>query len=106
MTVETSINAEQPKPKDLEIAEKRPSVPGSIDGDLKAGQVELLDEAEIFLQQNGISHAQMRELFEDEDAKKKLVRKVFTSFTPPSPIQETLYPVFHPQHRKTITTTI
>ncbi|TIC89968.1 putative transporter [Colletotrichum higginsianum] len=82
MAVETSINAEQPKPKDLEIAEKRPSVPGSIDGDLKAGQVELLDEAEIFLQQNGISHAQMRELFEDEDAKKKLVRKIDLTLLP------------------------
>ncbi|GKT66070.1 major facilitator superfamily transporter [Colletotrichum tofieldiae] len=75
LAVETFINVDQPKSKDLEIAEKQPSLPESAGEDLKAGQVELLDVAEISLQQNGISHAYMRELLEDEKAQKKLVRK-------------------------------
>lgn len=92
MAVEASVNAEQPRSKDLEIAEKQPSRPGSIGEDLKAGQVELLDEAEIFLQQNGLSQAHLRELMEDEQAQKKLVRRVsfpesFLRRTPaPSPV--------------------
>ncbi|KAK1954692.1 MFS general substrate transporter [Colletotrichum sublineola] len=72
----SSLNAGQPKPKDPKIAEKQPSRPGSADEGLKAGQVDHLGEAEIFLHQNGICHAQMPELLEDEEAQKKLVRKV------------------------------
>lgn len=89
MAVETSINAEQPKPEDLEIAEKQPSRTGSVGEELKVGQVELLDEAEIFLQQNGVSHSQLRELLADQDAQKKLVRRVSVTLynaLPPWPL--------------------
>ncbi|GJC81457.1 putative transporter C757.13 [Colletotrichum liriopes] len=82
LAVETSINVDQPKSKDLEIAEKQPSLPESAGEDLTAGQVELLDVAEISLQQNGISHAFMRELLEDEKAQKKLARKVDLTLLP------------------------
>ncbi|KZL69870.1 allantoate permease [Colletotrichum incanum] len=77
-----SINVEQPKSKDLEIAKKQPSRPNSVSEDLKADQVKLFAEAEIFLQQKGICHAYMREFLEDKEAQKKLVRKVDLTFLP------------------------
>ncbi|TDZ53778.1 putative transporter [Colletotrichum trifolii] len=82
MVVETSLNEGHPKPKDLEIAEKKPSHSDSVVEDLKPGQVELLDEAEIFLQQNGISHARLKELLEDKAAEKKLVRRIDLTLLP------------------------
>lgn len=84
MAVEASLKEGQPKPKDPEIAEKGPANDAaSLGEDLKAGQVvELLDEAEIFLQQNGIPHSRLKELLEDKDAQKKLVRHIDLTLLP------------------------
>lgn len=82
MAIESSINEGQPKPKDPEIAEKAPSIAASVGEELKTGQVELLDEAEVFLQQNGIPHSRLKELLEDEAAQKKLVRHIDLTLLP------------------------
>ena len=44
--------------------------------DLKAGEIKDLDQAEIFLQNNGISHEDLREMLQDTEGIKKLVRRV------------------------------
>uniref|UniRef100_L2GF69 Major facilitator superfamily transporter n=1 Tax=Colletotrichum fructicola (strain Nara gc5) TaxID=1213859 RepID=L2GF69_COLFN len=82
MAIESSMNEGQPKPKDPEIAEKAPSIAASVGEELKTGQVELLDEAEVFLQQNGIPHSRLKELLEDEAAQKKLVRHIDLTLLP------------------------
>lgn len=53
------------------------------DIDLKCSTTQLqLDDAEIFLQNHGIPHSQLRDLLADEDALKKLRRKVDWSLMP------------------------
>lgn len=47
-----------------------------LEADLKAGTMVELDEAELFLQQNGIPHSRLAELMADDAAMKKLNRKV------------------------------
>ncbi|KAL2204246.1 MFS general substrate transporter [Sarocladium strictum] len=53
-----------------------------VEADLKAGSVDELDEAELFLQQHGIPHSRLNELMGDETALKKLRRKVDWSLMP------------------------
>lgn len=56
----------------MEIGEKQSSL---NDIPLKSGDVEILDEAELFLQENGISHAHLTELLEDKEAETWKLRK-------------------------------
>lgn len=44
--------------------------------DLKAGEIKDLDQAEIFLQDNGISHDDLHAMLQDKEGIKKLVRRV------------------------------
>ncbi|EME40593.1 hypothetical protein DOTSEDRAFT_135940 [Dothistroma septosporum NZE10] len=44
--------------------------------DVKAGEIKDLDAAEIFLQNNAISHADLQVMLQDEQSIKKLVRRV------------------------------
>lgn len=44
--------------------------------DLKAGEIKDLDQAEIFLQDNGISHDDLQAMLQDKEGIKKLVRRV------------------------------
>lgn len=79
MASEVSASHEK-RAEDMEIGEKQPSINNDIS--LKAGDVEILDEAELFLQENGISHAHLTELLEDKEAEKKLMRRVDWSLMP------------------------
>lgn len=74
------------QPQDMEI-KKQPSPPTTTMADadvedLKAGTMEDLDEAELFLQQHGIPHSRLGELMADETALKALRRKVDWSLMP------------------------
>ncbi|KAH8880765.1 MFS general substrate transporter [Thozetella sp. PMI_491] len=53
-----------------------------MEPDLKGGDTVLLDEAELFLQQNGIPHSRLAELLADQDAQKKLIRKIDWTLIP------------------------
>ncbi|KAF4448501.1 hypothetical protein F53441_8087 [Fusarium austroafricanum] len=53
-----------------------------VEADIKAGTIADLDEAELFLQQHGISHSRLTELMADETALKKLRKKVDWSLMP------------------------
>ncbi|RGP61236.1 hypothetical protein FLONG3_10602 [Fusarium longipes] len=53
-----------------------------VEADIKQGTVTDLDEAELFLQQHGIPHSRLSELMSDEDALKKLRKKVDWSLMP------------------------
>lgn len=44
------------------------SASNDVEADLKAGSVDELDEAELFLQQHGIPHSRLNELMNDETA--------------------------------------
>ncbi|KAK7414222.1 hypothetical protein QQX98_006917 [Neonectria punicea] len=69
------------KPQDIEKKQPLP-VDDDVEADLKNGSVTDLDEAEVFLQQHGISHLRLQELMADEGALKKLRRKVDWSLMP------------------------
>jgi MFS family permease len=56
--------------------------PIDLEGDLKAGQVIELDDAELFLHQNGIPHSRLAELMADDVALAKLKRKVDWTLMP------------------------
>lgn len=53
-----------------------------VEADLKNGITVDIDEAELFLHQNGIPHSRLGELMEDETALKKLRRKVDWTLMP------------------------
>ncbi|KAK9233755.1 putative transporter [Lipomyces kononenkoae] len=50
--------------------------------DIGPGTVEDLDDAEVFLRDNGISHGRLRELLDDKDAQKRLLRRVDLTLLP------------------------
>lgn len=50
--------------------------------DLKLGEVKELDQAEIFLRENNITHGDLSALLEDEVAIKKLMRRVDWTLMP------------------------
>ncbi|KAH7198287.1 major facilitator superfamily domain-containing protein [Fusarium flagelliforme] len=52
------------------------------EADIKPGTITDLDEAELFLQQHGIPHSRLNELMADEEALKKLRRKVDWTLMP------------------------
>lgn len=72
------------KTQGLEVEKKQPiTVNDDVEADLKNGSITGdLDEAEIFLQENGISHLRLRELMADEGALMKLRKKVDWSLMP------------------------
>ncbi|KAI4594512.1 hypothetical protein KJ359_008301 [Pestalotiopsis sp. 9143b] len=67
-------------------AEKKSSIPAVTDEepvDLKQGIcIDQLDEAEIFLRDNGISHYHLHELLNDKETQRKLVRRVDWTLLP------------------------
>lgn len=44
--------------------------------DIEEGQISSLDEAELFLHEHGITHAQLQEMLNDETESKKLRRRI------------------------------
>jgi MFS family permease len=71
------------KTQDIEDVKKiQPFDNHDVEADLKQGTIEDLDEAELFLQQHGIPHSRLNELMADEEALKKLRRKVDWSLMP------------------------
>lgn len=67
---------------DIKSDEKIPIERTLTEPDLKYGQVEGLDHAEIFLRDNNFSHADLTALLEDDEAVKKLVRRVDWTLMP------------------------
>lgn len=67
---------------DIQLDEKDPieSIPTELD--LKIGEVKGLDQAEIFLRENNITHTDLTTLLEDEQATKKLMRRVDWTLMP------------------------
>ncbi|KAM0298695.1 hypothetical protein HYE67_009608 [Fusarium culmorum] len=66
----------------LDVKKIQPFDTHDVEADIKQGTVEDLDEAELFLQQHGIPHSRLNELMADEEALKKLRRKVDWSLMP------------------------
>ncbi|QPC76212.1 hypothetical protein HYE68_006964 [Fusarium pseudograminearum] len=66
----------------LDVKKMQPFDTHDVEADIKQGTVEDLDEAELFLQQHGIPHSRLNELMSDEEALKKLRRKVDWSLMP------------------------
>ncbi|EKJ68437.1 hypothetical protein NXS19_002134 [Fusarium pseudograminearum] len=66
----------------LDVKKMQPFDTHDVEADIKQGTVEDLDEAELFLQQHGIPHSRLNELMADEEALKKLRRKVDWSLMP------------------------
>lgn len=66
----------EPKRLELSIEEKdTEKIPeGSVD--VKVGQIESLDKAEVFLREHNFSHQYLAELLQDEAANKRLIRRV------------------------------
>ncbi|RSM16814.1 hypothetical protein CDV31_004424 [Fusarium ambrosium] len=71
------------KMQDIEV-DKKPAIIDNddVEADLKAGTISDLDEAEIFLRDHGIAHSRLHELMSDENALKKLRRKVDWTLMP------------------------
>ncbi|RKL08422.1 hypothetical protein BFJ71_g1710 [Fusarium oxysporum] len=68
---------------DIEVDKKIiPLDHDDVEADIKNGTVTDLDEAELFLQQHGIAHSRLSELMADEEALKKLRKKVDWSLMP------------------------
>lgn len=67
---------------DLKLDEKIPIERTLSEPDLKIGEVHELDQAEIFLRENNITHKDLTALLEDEEALKKLVRRVDWTLMP------------------------
>ena len=44
--------------------------------DIEEGQISSLDEAELFLHENGITHAQLQEMLNDEGKSNRLRRRI------------------------------
>ncbi|KAF5231851.1 hypothetical protein FAUST_9044 [Fusarium austroamericanum] len=66
----------------LDVKKMQPFDTHDVEADIKQGTVEDLDEAELFLQQHGIPHSRLNELMADEEALKKLRRKVDWTLMP------------------------
>ncbi|CZT25046.1 related to allantoate permease [Ramularia collo-cygni] len=67
---------------DKKLDEKIPIERTSTEPDLKNGEIKELDQAEIFLRENNITHQDLSTLLEDEEAVKKLVRRVDWTLMP------------------------
>ena len=76
------MNDQAPRTDDMSIKEKTISAPETTEVDIKAGEVEDLDAAEVFLRNHNFSHAYLHELLQDEVACKKLVRKINWTLMP------------------------
>ncbi|GKU04735.1 mfs protein [Fusarium langsethiae] len=66
----------------LDVKKIEPFDTHDVEADVKQGTIEDLDEAELFLQQHGIPHSRLNELMADEEALKKLRRKVDWTLMP------------------------
>lgn len=62
----------------LSISEKAKEAPPEAvsKDDVETGQIESLDEAELFLQEHGITNTQLQEMLNDPEKSKKLRRRV------------------------------
>lgn len=60
----------------MSIKEKTLSPQASELPDIKTGEVHDLDAAEVFLRQHNFTHAYLQEILQDEEASKRLVRRV------------------------------
>lgn len=79
-TMAATNPTDQLAPVEIHSDKKEPV--GDVEADLKAGSVADLDDAELFLQQNGISHVRLAEMMQDEARLKKLRRKVDWTLMP------------------------
>lgn len=61
---------------DLVQSEKAPEPSQEAVKDVQEGELTELDETELFLRQNGITHAQVQGLLEDQVRVKRLMRRV------------------------------
>lgn len=78
-----SANPDIEKSTNMDISEKKPDLAAEEpEIDLKAGDVNILDEAELFLQSNNISHHHLTTLLEDTAAQKRLIRRVDWTIMP------------------------
>ncbi|EMR71465.1 putative allantoate permease protein [Eutypa lata UCREL1] len=73
-----STSSSKINPKKSSYAEDN----ADVEADLKVGSIVDLDEAGLFLQQHGISHTRLAELMADENAVKRLRRKVDWTLMP------------------------
>lgn len=73
-----STSSSKINPKKSSYAEDN----ADVEADLKVGSIVDVDEAGLFLQQHGISHTRLAELMADENAVKRLRRKVDWTLMP------------------------
>lgn len=62
--------------------DKKDPIVRTLTPDLKNGDIKGLDQAEIFLRDNNITHEDLTALLEDEEGIKKLVRRVDWTLMP------------------------
>ena len=67
--------ADDSKPADATDI-KQANVEDDVELDLKAGELRELDQAQVFLHEHGFSQAYLQTLLQDEQAQKKLRRRV------------------------------
>lgn len=61
---------------EIKMDEKKSAEMSVTDADIKVGEIKELDQAEIFLKNNNISHDDLNAMLSDSEGVKKLVRKV------------------------------
>jgi hypothetical protein len=56
--------------------DEKKAIEPTVSHDVKEGEVESLDLAEIFLREHNIPHSELNVMLRDEEEQKKLVRRV------------------------------